>query len=203
MHESDALPYRIAVIDDDFSTLRLLEWTLARSWGYSVSMYSSASACFSEIPKPPDVVLIAVGAEQRDIVSVTSSLHRAWPDVVVILLTVHGEHGSAAQALGAGAWDYFDKPLDLHRMKHVLSQALEHRGLKIQLRKRQRRRNAKQEALPTMDQVKSRAVIAALKQSGGNVKEAARLLGIGRTTMYKLMSRYRIDHHVLDPETGL
>lgn len=203
MSEHDATVYRIAVIDDDSSTRLLLEWTLARTWGYAVTVHAFAADCFREIQTPPDVVLIAVGAEAHDIAAVTASLHRAWPDVVVILLTAHGEHEAAANALREGAWDYFDKPIDMHRMKHVLEQALQHRALQLQLRKRQKRKNGGKQKLPTMDQVKAQAVVAALKRSGNNVKEAARLLAIGRTTMYKLMTRYHIDHHEIDADSEL
>ena len=200
MPESDATAYSIAVIDDDSSTRLLLEWTLKRTWGYAVSVHPTAAACFSEIREPQDIVLIAVGAEAQDIAAVTASLHRTWPEVIVIVLTAHGEHEAAAAALHEGAWDYFDKPMDLHRMKHVLEQALRHRALEQALKKRERRKNAAKQKLPTMDQVTAQAVVSALRQSGNNVKEAARLLDVGRTTMYKLMARYHIDHHELSAD---
>lgn len=50
----------------------------------------------------------------------------------------------------------------------------------------------KQHGVPTMDQLKARGVRLALEASGGNIKEAARLLDIGRTTIYKLIERYNI-----------
>ena len=48
------------------------------------------------------------------------------------------------------------------------------------------------QSVQTMDQLKARAVRLALEASGGNIKEAARLLDIGRTTIYKLIERYKI-----------
>ncbi|MDX9758991.1 MAG: sigma-54 dependent transcriptional regulator [Bacteroidota bacterium] len=50
-----------------------------------------------------------------------------------------------------------------------------------------------QKTLPTMEQLKARGVRLALEASAGNIKEAARLLDIGRTTMYKLMEKYHIE----------
>lgn len=44
----------------------------------------------------------------------------------------------------------------------------------------------------SMDQLKARGVRLALETTGGNVLQAARLLRIGRTTIYKLMERYNI-----------
>ncbi|MBR9979221.1 MAG: sigma-54-dependent Fis family transcriptional regulator [Bacteroidetes bacterium] len=46
--------------------------------------------------------------------------------------------------------------------------------------------------IPSMDQLKARGVRLALETTGGNVFQAARLLRIGRTTIYKLMKRYNI-----------
>lgn len=52
---------------------------------------------------------------------------------------------------------------------------------------------AQPKTLPTMEQLKARGVRLALEASAGNIKEAARILDIGRTTMYKLMEKYRIE----------
>ena len=46
---------------------------------------------------------------------------------------------------------------------------------------------------PTMEQLKARGIRLALEASGGNIKEAARILDIGRTTIYKLMEKYHIE----------
>lgn len=51
---------------------------------------------------------------------------------------------------------------------------------------------AKASPLPTMDQLKARGIRLALEASHGNVKEAARMLDIGRTTIYKLIEKYNI-----------
>ncbi|MFZ1730895.1 MAG: sigma-54 dependent transcriptional regulator [Bacteroidota bacterium] len=46
--------------------------------------------------------------------------------------------------------------------------------------------------VPTMEQLKARGIRIALEASGGNIKEASRLLDIGRTTIYKLIEKYNI-----------
>jgi DNA-binding NtrC family response regulator len=212
MAEKDSSTRSIAVIDDDHSTLRLLEWTLSHSWGYRVSTYSSVSECFADVNVIPQLVLLAVSSEQNDVAVVCETLRERWPKVSVILLTVHGEHDAAARALRKGAWDYFDKPLDLRRLQHSMQQAIRVRRLELlNVRRVKRRSSGKRgvqdvqdhDELQTMDQVKARALVAALKRSGGNIKEAARQLEIGRTTMYKLMARYGIDHHAAEMHIDL
>jgi DNA-binding NtrC family response regulator len=46
--------------------------------------------------------------------------------------------------------------------------------------------------IATMEQLKARGVQLALEASGGNIKEAARILDIGRTTIYQLIGKYHI-----------
>jgi transcriptional regulator of acetoin/glycerol metabolism len=41
-----------------------------------------------------------------------------------------------------------------------------------------------------MDALEKRALEQALAQTRGNVSEAVRILGIGRTTAYRMMKRY-------------
>ncbi len=52
--------------------------------------------------------------------------------------------------------------------------------------------NASDEVLP-LEEVKKQALLRALQHTSWNVKEAARLLGIGRTTIYRMLDEYGID----------
>jgi DNA-binding NtrC family response regulator len=121
----------------------------------------------------------------------------------VILLCNREDHESAAALLHAGAWDYFTRPVDILRMQGVLLHLRYVRDIEHNMARKktsfQRGRSIGQsdaapETVPSMDHARERAIRRALKASGGNVKEAARLLGIGRTTIYKLMHKFRINH---------
>jgi PAS domain S-box-containing protein len=46
----------------------------------------------------------------------------------------------------------------------------------------------------SIEEAEQRTIINALKVSGGNVSKAARILGIGRNTLYRKMGKYDIDH---------
>jgi two-component system response regulator AtoC len=52
--------------------------------------------------------------------------------------------------------------------------------------------DASGEVLP-LEEVKKQALLHALQHTSWNVKEAARLLGIGRTTIYRMLDEYSID----------
>jgi transcriptional regulator of acetoin/glycerol metabolism len=44
----------------------------------------------------------------------------------------------------------------------------------------------------TLDQLERHAIVATLQRTGGNVKEAAALLAIDRSTLYDKIRRYSI-----------
>jgi DNA-binding NtrC family response regulator len=105
----------------------------------------------------------------------------------VIILTGPGEHDSAEEALRRGAADYFSRPIDLRRLRHVLPRIVRAAALETT-----ENRADVPVAVQSMDAAKEAAIRTALSATAGNVKEAARRLGIGRTTIYKLMERYGI-----------
>lgn len=47
--------------------------------------------------------------------------------------------------------------------------------------------------MPTMDEVESKTIEAAIAQFRGNLTEAAKALGIGRATLYRKVKQYHID----------
>jgi DNA-binding NtrC family response regulator len=51
---------------------------------------------------------------------------------------------------------------------------------------------AKEEMLP-LEELERRAILSALRQTGGDKQAAARALGIGKTTLYRKLKQYRIE----------
>ena len=52
---------------------------------------------------------------------------------------------------------------------------------------------SKEEMLP-LEELERRAILSTLHQTGGDKQAAARALGIGKTTLYRKLKQYRIDH---------
>src|SRR5450432_499129 len=50
----------------------------------------------------------------------------------------------------------------------------------------------KEEMLP-LEELERRAIMSTLRQTGGDKQATARLLGIGKTTLYRKLKQYQID----------
>mgnify|MGYP000182787780 CR=1 FL=1 len=223
-----AATFNIVLVDEDYSTLRLLDLTISRSWGHRTESYRTASAYLAQASDAPDVLLYGLPPELENPAASLRSLQRRFPGMPIILLCSREDHDRAAALLTKGAWDYFTRPVDLLRLRAVLQRIadvrqlleriaeLEERlaGLEERLAgqrsgdvpksgvRRGARKSAAEEAgaILTMDEAKETAIRRALRASGGNVKEAARLLGIGRTTIYKLMEKFNLHHRSDDTD---
>ena len=179
--------YRIVVVDDDQSTLRLLQHALANSGRNLVSVYQDAERFFHERTGGggqglPHVILLGLPADSINPLASFARLRSMMPGVPVIILADPDTHDVAEEALRRDAVDYFSRPIDIRRLRHVIPRVIETAILWKSARK------PDAEVL-TMDEAKERAVRQALLAARGNVKEAASLLDIGRTTIYKLMER--------------
>jgi Nif-specific regulatory protein len=53
-------------------------------------------------------------------------------------------------------------------------------------------RDARQEPFPSLEETERNHIREALRRSGGNIKEAADLLGIGRSTLYRKIAEYNM-----------
>lgn len=83
----------------------------------------------------------------------------------------------AVAAIKAGAEDYLEKPLDVASLEKIISDALT------------RSRNFRPVVLP-LEQLERQAIETALAQANGDKIEAARLLSIGKTTLYRKLREY-------------
>jgi DNA-binding NtrC family response regulator len=89
---------------------------------------------------------------------------------------------AAVVAIKAGASDYLEKPLAPAPLETAISQALE------------RYRNF-QPSIPTFEALQRKAIQEAIAQAQGDKLEAARLLAIGKTTLYRKLREYGDARH--------
>ena len=98
----------------------------------------------------------------------------------IVVLTGFGSIASALEALRLGAVDYITKPASVEQICAALaSQAL--------LRRAQTR---PRESVPSLARVEWEHINRVLSDVGGNVSEAARLLGIHRRSLQRKLSKF-------------
>jgi DNA-binding NtrC family response regulator len=109
--------------------------------------------------------------------------------IEVAILNERATIPAAVEAIKAGAADYFEKPVSVSTLEHFLIQSLE-------------RYSRFQPSVSTLDELEKQAIQNALAQADGDKIEAARLLSIGKTTLYRKLKEYghhksRSRHHKL------
>ncbi len=74
---------------------------------------------------PPDVVLLDMRLPDQSGLEVYQKIRGIDARILVIFITVTKSANAAIEAMKQGAYDYLFKPLDLHQLRRVVSEALE------------------------------------------------------------------------------
>src|SRR5690606_31293802 len=75
-----------------------------------------------------DVMLTDVVLTDGDGIASLPEVHRAWPDMPVIILSAQNTLDTAVRATDRGAFEYFPKPFDLDELVRAARQAADGRG---------------------------------------------------------------------------
>lgn len=120
---------RILVVDDDATTRRTLERFLTRE-GYLVSTAVNANdALLAVHVESPDIILSDIympGKTGLELHSMITNLNLKIP---TILMTGQDDMPTTVKAMQLGAYDYLAKPLDLERLKNILSRLITNQEL--------------------------------------------------------------------------
>ncbi len=109
---------------------------------------------------------------------VVRALKAAQPDVVVVVLTGYGSIATALEAVRLGARHYLTKPAGVDALAAALcGQAAEGGGTAA-------------EAAPSLARVEWEHINRVLADCGGNVSEAARVLGIHRRSLQRKLAKF-------------
>lgn len=129
--------------------------------------------------EPVDLVVLDHRLPQADGLSAIQRYREACPDAVIVMLTGHGDIPLAVVAMRRGADLFLTKPIEVDRL---LTEAKAVSG------------DGKTQARATapslnLEEIEKDAISRAMRQSGGVVTEAAKLLGIDRRTLQRKLRR--------------
>ncbi len=124
---------KLLVVDDDEAIRTQLKWALAQEYDVNLAEdRPSAMSSFQE--QRPPVVLLDLGlpprpASPEEGLAILSEMVAIEPNAKIIIVSGQGEKANALQAIGAGAYDFLTKPVELEELKIILRRTFHVAGL--------------------------------------------------------------------------
>jgi PAS domain S-box-containing protein len=121
----------VLIVDDDPALLEALPETLRlRMSELDVETCDSAPEALSKIAAEDyDAIVTDIKMPGMDGLALLDEIKSIRPETPTLLITGHGEHDLAVQAIRRGAYDYIQKPIDRDYFTASLARAIERRGL--------------------------------------------------------------------------
>ncbi|GAC1566338.1 MAG: hybrid sensor histidine kinase/response regulator [Ktedonobacteraceae bacterium] len=133
------IPY-ILIVDDEVALLEALPQALSlRLTAIKVDTSDSALDALKQIQENEyDVIVSDIKMPGMDGLALLAKIQEMRPETPTLLITGHGEHDLAVQALRGGAYDFIQKPIDRDYMVAALNRAIQTRRLRRQVAEHQR-----------------------------------------------------------------
>ena len=113
----------------------------------------------------------------RDAMELLPEIKAKSARIEVVLIDEKATTAAAVRSIKAGFSDYLEKPLDMEGLERSIEEAL-------------KCYQSFQASIPTLEQLERQAIEQAMAQAEGDKIEAARLLSIGKTTLYRKLRQY-------------
>jgi len=115
---------RVLIIDDEPDIRELLEITLGR-----MSLQTQSAGTLEEArallrQTPFDLCLTDMRLPDGDGLTLVSEILKSYPQTPVAVITAHGSTETAITALKSGAFDFVSKPVDLAKLRNLVTSAL-------------------------------------------------------------------------------
>jgi DNA-binding NarL/FixJ family response regulator len=115
-------PIRVALVEDQARTREGLASLIGDSAGFEVAgQYGAMEDAIDGIGgAPPDVLLADIGLPGMSGIDGVRLLHQRFPDMAILMLTVHGDDDSIFAAVCAGACGYLLKETEPTRLLEAI-----------------------------------------------------------------------------------
>nr|MDQ2878098.1 PEP-CTERM-box response regulator transcription factor [Pseudomonadota bacterium] len=129
---------KLLIVEDDAGLQRQLRWAYD---GYDVIVASDRQQAIDALrAEEPAVVTLDLGLPpDPDGVSegfaTLAEILRLKPDTKVIVASGHGARESALRAIGEGAWDFYQKPIDIDALGLIVARAFHVHALETENRR--------------------------------------------------------------------
>ena len=126
---------KLLIVEDDLGLQKQLKWSYEDFHVLCAATRDEAMAILRS--EEPDVVTLDLGLPP-DPDGVTEGFKtldeilKVKPDTKVIVASGHGARESALRAISAGAWDFYQKPVDFDELNLIVRRAFHVRALEVQ-----------------------------------------------------------------------
>ncbi|CAM2877510.1 nitrogen regulation protein NR(I) [Vibrio rarus] len=114
------------VVDDDSSIRWVLEKTLSSANIKCESFADAESVLLALEREVPDVIISDIRMPGMDGLELLKQIHKADPDLPVIIMTAHSDLDAAVNAYQEGAFEYLPKPFDIDEALALSERAITH-----------------------------------------------------------------------------
>ena len=126
---------KLLVVEDDPGLQTQLKWAYE---DYQVLVAGDHDTAIELLrAEEPDVVTLDLGLPPdpdgtREGFRTLKAILEAKPDTKVIVVSGHGERASALAAIASGAWDFYQKPIDIDELGLIVRRAFHVRELEVE-----------------------------------------------------------------------
>lgn len=158
-----ALQPRILLVDDDAALLQALPRTLAlRIAGIQTETCASAVEALQRIQQYDyDAIVSDIKMPGIDGLALLTMIKELRPETPTLLITGHGEHDLAIQALRRGAYDLIQKPIDRDYFVAALQRAIQAYHLRRQVLEQQLALERHAQSLEALIEERTRELVEA------------------------------------------
>jgi len=123
---------RLFILDDEVITVQRLVQALSKD-GYTVEGFVSGQAALQQVQEnQPDLIIMDIRLNDADGIDLMQRMKVAAPEMEVVLMTGYAAIGQAVEATKKGAFDYLEKPIQLQKLRTIISDALSLADQKLQ-----------------------------------------------------------------------
>jgi len=169
----------VLVVDDDERFRKRLALAFeSRGWE-STSVESGEAAIQSASRESPEYAVVDLRMPGMGGLAVLKELKAIDPTTNVVVLTGYGSIATAVEAVRMGATDYLTKPAELDEILRAF-------------RKQAKEDQAPPTVVPSLARTEWEHINRVLTDCGGNISQAARLLGLHRRTLQRKLAKYPV-----------
>jgi two-component system response regulator RegA len=172
----------LLVEDDDAFAGRLTRALATRGFDVRRAATCEAAVALAE-DESPELALVDLRLPDGHGLDVVRRLHDIDETTRIIVLTGYGAIATAVESLKLGASDYLTKPVDADQVVAAFEKA----------ESGQSAAGARDFTVPSLARVEWEHIQRVMTECGGNVSQAARVLGLHRRSLQRKLSKYPVN----------